>query len=114
MQNSTERKQKVVNRATPYLFLVLVVLEFLDLHSTWLGIHERGEANPLVNAVIESTGSVLSGLVLSKCMAIGLIVLMFRAWAKAPPAYAPRTTAFFLLLVMNALLGFAVFNNYLI
>ncbi len=112
MQNISQWRRNGLNRVTSGLFLSLVILEVLDLHSTWLGIQGRGESNVLVNSLIDVTGNVLTGLLITKSMSFLLIGLMFSAWSKAPSAHAARVVVCALLVVMDVVLGLVVINNY--
>jgi len=103
---------KVLEKTTLVLFAGLVLLQALDLHSTWIGLGPRQETNALIVALGNWYGSIYIALVIAKAFVFALIGLMFVAWRKAPHQSAARWVLPILLFAINIAMTLVVLSNY--
>ena len=112
MQDKHQRILKVQQQATHLLFGALVVLQILDLHSTWIGLGPREETNALIVALGHWYGSIHTGLLIAKGFVLALIWMMYTAWKKAPSKSFARWVLLALLALINTAMAAVVFSNY--
>jgi len=112
MDHKDRWTRKVLEKATIVLFAALVLLQALDLHSTWIGLGPRQETNALIVALGQWYGSIHIGLLLAKSFVFALIAFMFVAWRKAPHHSAARWVLAILLLLINTAMTLVVLSNY--
>ena len=99
----------LLNKAIPWLFCCIGLLQILDLHSTLLAVDTRGETNNLINLLASFIG--VAGAVIAFKGAVALSLLFsYRTWRKNPGEY----DGFFALglLVMIGAYALVIVSNY--
>ncbi len=99
----------MVNRAIPFLFLALTVLQLLDMHSTLIAAQGRVEQNSLIAWLAHHFG--MEGVVpLIKILDLAIIGLFFSVWKKSHGTFNKQFFVCLTLIVSAYIL--VVMNNY--
>lgn len=77
-----ERGGSVPDRVVKALFLLLLVEQVFDLHSTLTAPAHRGEANPVIVWVANHVG-IAAAMLFIKSWAVLVIVALSRAWKRS-------------------------------
>lgn len=83
LKKARELKRKQL-RVTNLCLIILAMSQFLDFHFTYKAVSSIGlsaEGNPIVVFIMESLG-VLPGLILTKVLALIVLVILYKARKK--------------------------------
>lgn len=99
----------MVNRAIPFLFLALAVLQLCDMHSTLIAAQGRGEQNSSIVWLANSL-SIEWAVPLVKMLDLVVIGLFFGAWKRSGGIFNKQI--FVCLTLIAVVYIFVVTNNY--
>lgn len=104
-----QRTSMISRYRTPSLLGVVAVLQILDWHSTLTAGHTRGEANKMVNWLVQwmSFACVVS---IIKVISLTMLLVGFLYWRKHQGLYELEFAL--CLSVVTVVYGGVVFNNY--
>ena len=110
MSSHPSKLSLIVSKSIPYLFVLLVVAQALDLHSTLIGISSRTEQNQLINSLAAHIGFT-PALIFFKLAATSVLLFFYRTWLNARGQLDGVTAISLIFLATLNLM--VVANNYL-
>lgn len=110
MPNPPQNHTPLVTKITPYLFILLLATQVLDLHSTLRGISTRTETNQFINWLSTQMGFT-QALVFAKAIAVIALFAFYKAWRKTKGQFDFPAALCLSGLLMVSL--FVVINNYI-
>lgn len=92
------------------LFLLQLILQVMDLHSTLTASAGRYEVNEIINWMANHVGFPFAVFIMKLCSAL-VLVFLYSSWVKSKGSH---TIGFIISLsLLCVVYGFIVFNNYL-